>query len=826
MLALALMAACTALAANDLTGEFRSEGDIRRQLRASPTAQLLDSESVISPVADLCYRVTTYAGQNVAFPVAAYARSNPIAMASFDFDGDGQLDWVSNEMPLHVVHQYAVPGKYLARFTVYDVYGFTSSSLISVEVLAGKGVNDIESTILTTPSFDGLRERRLRGPSANKSDTSETYFLLVADDDPGREDFWWRVCEEYTSICDTFGYDADHMVVVAGDADLPFDEFFTARLEDTVIIDHRFGGPGLDSAFNYLLLNMDSTDILHVIFEGHGVGYWDSSCVVHQCCGNGLPYESGGGRIFSDEVDPDRFQLESEFKLVKIRDYAPIFQSHGLYDTVISWQNGTLFRGLWVATFDSMAFYNSEKVSDTDIYAEFIAQGLRGDTDGDLWLDEGENWDWDDDGNWPIDTLNNKYVFDEDDWDTLWSLRGDRNHGDSNYGFTIWFDSGFDSTLDVCIQCDDVESPAVHGTDFDRDGILDRYDANKDGDYLDSIGVDEKTRACTDDAIADFLDSLSYRRATFVMRPCFGGGFINDLSRENVVIATHTIEGGLGYNNLGNFDEKMTGCWDMDSVIDSSGSRVVAFADAFNATPGSYSRTRLDDNGDGVGHPPNLPSGGDGYLADSIWWGILPPSPPMPILAYPLSSDTLYSPFVTFVWQDTGDADSFNITWAQFLDTTDSYPMASAITDTTYTTPNGSPLSSYPWPQYYWRLCAYKGLARTPWTESAVFVVETDDTCCAGVRGNVNGDANEQVDLSDLLLLIDFVMGSGAPLPCYTEANVNGSVFQVLPDLSDLTYLSNYLFSGGPPPPSCPSKKLSTKDSQSESISAVDTDSP
>lgn len=72
--------------------------------------------------------------------------------------------------------------------------------------------------------------------------------------------------------------------------------------------------------------------------------------------------------------------------------------------------------------------------------------------------------------------------------------------------------------------------------------------------------------------------------------------------------------------------------------------------------------------------------------------------------------------------------------------------------------------------------------------------------CCIGIRGNVNNDELQVVDLTDLTFLSSYLT-NGSPIPaCYDEGNVNGVG---IIDLADLTYLSSYL-SGGPAPPSCP----------------------
>ncbi|MDH3890889.1 MAG: hypothetical protein OEV49_07365 [candidate division Zixibacteria bacterium] len=75
--------------------------------------------------------------------------------------------------------------------------------------------------------------------------------------------------------------------------------------------------------------------------------------------------------------------------------------------------------------------------------------------------------------------------------------------------------------------------------------------------------------------------------------------------------------------------------------------------------------------------------------------------------------------------------------------------------------------------------------------------------CCMGaIRGNVDYDPGDAIDISDLVYLVDF-MFSGGPAPvCFEEGDVDGS--NVAPiDISDLVYLVDYMFTGGPPPPAC-----------------------
>jgi len=74
--------------------------------------------------------------------------------------------------------------------------------------------------------------------------------------------------------------------------------------------------------------------------------------------------------------------------------------------------------------------------------------------------------------------------------------------------------------------------------------------------------------------------------------------------------------------------------------------------------------------------------------------------------------------------------------------------------------------------------------------------------CMGGVRGNVDMDVGDNINVSDVTLLVEFLFQGGDPLPCLDEANFNGDASGV--NVSDLTAIVDYLFSGGPGPAACP----------------------
>ncbi|MEW6050279.1 MAG: hypothetical protein AB1644_04355 [Candidatus Zixiibacteriota bacterium] len=73
--------------------------------------------------------------------------------------------------------------------------------------------------------------------------------------------------------------------------------------------------------------------------------------------------------------------------------------------------------------------------------------------------------------------------------------------------------------------------------------------------------------------------------------------------------------------------------------------------------------------------------------------------------------------------------------------------------------------------------------------------------CCVGLTGNVDSDAAQAIDISDLTFLVDYLFGGSAVLGCSEEANLDGAAGV---DISDLTFLVSYLFFGGTGPGPCP----------------------
>jgi len=83
------------------------------------------------------------------------------------------------------------------------------------------------------------------------------------------------------------------------------------------------------------------------------------------------------------------------------------------------------------------------------------------------------------------------------------------------------------------------------------------------------------------------------------------------------------------------------------------------------------------------------------------------------------------------------------------------------------------------------------------------FVTGGEDCCIPPMRGDVNYDGAEIIDISDLYFLINFMFTDGPAPVCFDEADIDASGVEPL-DISDLIYLIDYMFRGGPEPPACP----------------------
>ncbi len=91
------------------------------------------------------------------------------------------------------------------------------------------------------------------------------------------------------------------------------------------------------------------------------------------------------------------------------------------------------------------------------------------------------------------------------------------------------------------------------------------------------------------------------------------------------------------------------------------------------------------------------------------------------------------------------------------------------------------------------------GLVYPEWKGPRCFTIV--DQCCWGTRGNINLDWRDEIDISDLTVLVAWMFKSGAAPPCMLEADVDGNAEF---DIQDVTHLVGYMFKNGPEPAACP----------------------
>lgn len=78
------------------------------------------------------------------------------------------------------------------------------------------------------------------------------------------------------------------------------------------------------------------------------------------------------------------------------------------------------------------------------------------------------------------------------------------------------------------------------------------------------------------------------------------------------------------------------------------------------------------------------------------------------------------------------------------------------------------------------------------------------DPCCIGMRGNIDYDLNDEINISDLVYFVDYAFNSGPVPVCLDEANIDGSTGDPVLDIADAVYLVEYMFNDGPAPLPCP----------------------
>lgn len=72
--------------------------------------------------------------------------------------------------------------------------------------------------------------------------------------------------------------------------------------------------------------------------------------------------------------------------------------------------------------------------------------------------------------------------------------------------------------------------------------------------------------------------------------------------------------------------------------------------------------------------------------------------------------------------------------------------------------------------------------------------------CCQGIRGNINGDIDNVIDIADLVYYVSYQFGGGPEPVCFKEADVDATGEL---NIADIVYMVDYMFGSGPEPLIC-----------------------
>lgn len=174
-------------------------------------------------------------------------------------------------------------------------------------------------------------------------------------------------------------------------------------------------------------------------------------------------------------------------------------------------------------------------------------------------------------------------------------------------------------------------------------------------------------------------------------------------------------------------------------------------------------------------------------------------------LLKPVQDSIVLETYPRLIWQaaidnDAGDSVKYTL-WTSLDSAFGAYTESVNLLDTFRTL-------TYPMEPdtiYYWKVKAVDRNDAITWSSETFAFRTAPSGCCVGIRGNVDWDQFDDINVADLTYLVEYLFGGGAQPPCIEEANVDGTIGVGGPiDVADLTYLVAYLFVGGNSPPACP----------------------
>ena len=449
------------------------------------------------------------------------------------------------------------------------------------------------------------------------------YFLLMNGEDSS---YWPVITEFYNNLTQLYGIPRNQIIVV-------FNNGKDANLNKSgVPIDYPSTKDGVTAAFQRLRNTMDGDDTLFVRITGHGGGYTNIP--------SDRLYGYVDGVITTDPTHEQEYK-ERDFKLRSLYSSDATNTSNvgmGTWHVVYGWApNGQkLSRVKYVSTFQNLELQNGSILSDNDIFIEQINDLTLGDynKDGIIEPSLNETFDYNHNGQRAYNPTTK--TFDDGDWGLPDSVVDNYNLLSTgtplaNARYCL-FDNGFDNHVDVDFNCScrsnlnlcNVSKLHVHATDLDNQGLFDGIDANMDGDFNDTLGVDEVaflyTYKMTDDDLKAYLKPLNVGKIVVFLSTCNSGGFVDDLSDGRTIIMANGIEEKYTAGN--DFDISFNALTMNPTIGDSNHDGKLSMAEVFNycGLKDSISNTpQYDDNGDGISHTQPLPNGGDGVLGSQVF---------------------------------------------------------------------------------------------------------------------------------------------------------------------------------------------------------------
>ncbi len=200
-------------------------------------------------------------------------------------------------------------------------------------------------------------------------------------------------------------------------------------------------------------------------------------------------------------------------------------------------------------------------------------------------------------------------------------------------------------------------------------------------------------------------------------------------------------------------------------------------------------------------------SGWTTLLSSAFWVNDVNEPPTAPVALNPdETTSPLYNMQPTFSWIESDDPDPFFDIYYKLHLAIDSNFIFETVIDSIYSTDSiavNTYTLTFPLEyskQYWWKVEATDSLGVSSMSNRQHFWT----SCCVGIRGNVDSDLLDQIDIADLVYLVAYMFQGGFPYSCEDEADIDGSGGETPIDISDLVILVAYMFQGGDAPADCP----------------------